>query len=286
MASRSMFVLCSAAFCLISGRAFAQAGGTAPPPEVDQALRANVNAFFQDFVDSKFRAALDFVARDTQDYYFAAPKAEMKKFKIDSVEYSDNFSKATVNLNVTIIQHWRADGFAQDVDVDRVWTTSWKVEDGKWVYHDEPKTSGWVTPMGPSADLAPAGRAAKAENRKIDDGTMAAEAQRILNETGKTTGISPDAVTLSLDKASSAKVVFHNNVPGSVSVSLANVPSDLPGFTAKLDKRNVNAGEDADIELSFDPSAGGRPKAGFVTIYVVVDPFEQAFPFRVNFQTP
>lgn len=280
MASRSVLALCSAALFLSSGPVFAQ---TAPPPEVDQALRANVNAFFQDFVDGKFRAALDYVAQDTQDYYFAAPKAEMKKFKIESIEYSDDFSKASVRMAVTRVEHWRAEGFSQDTDVDQTWDTSWKLENGKWVYHDAPKTSGWVTPMGPSSDLAAAGATAKTEPRKINDGTMAAEAQRILNQGGKNTGVTPDAVTLSVDKPSSAKVVFHNNVPGAVSISLLNVPSDLPGFSAKIDKRNVNAGQDADVQLSFDPSAGGQPKTGSLTMYVVVEPFQQAFPFKVNF---
>lgn len=285
MASRSALTLFSAVLFLSPGSVFAQDQASAPP-EVDQALRANVTEFFQDFVDGKFRAALNLVAQDTQDYYFAAPKAEVKKFKIASIKYSDDFTKATVTVDVTRLEHWRAEGFAQDTDVDQSWATQWSVEQGKWVYHDKPVTSGMVTPMGPSADLAPAGAAAKTDQRKINDGTMAAEAQRILNETGKSTGVSPELVTLALDKPSTATVVFHNSVPGSVSVSLANVPSDLPGFSAKLDKRSVNSGQDANIELSFDPSAGGQPKTPFVTIDVVVDPFQLAFPIRVNLGEP
>jgi hypothetical protein len=283
MASRSPLTLLSAILFLAPGSVFAQAVASAPP-EVDQALRANVNAFFQDFVDGKFRAALDLVAQDTQDYYFSQPKAEIKKFKINSIEYSDNFSKAAVRVNVTTIQHWRAEGFSQDVDVDQAWDTAWKTENGKWVYHDQPKTSGWVTPMGPSADLAPAGAAAAAarsQDRKINDTTMLAEAQRILGESGKSGGLSPDTVTLALDKPSSAKVVFHNSSAGSVSLSLLGLPADLPGFTAKVGKQTLNAGQDTDIDLSFDPSAGAA-KSTLFTIHVIVQPFQVEFPLKVN----
>ncbi len=285
MASRSRLALIAAASFLISSSVFGQADGSAPPPEVDRALRANVTGFFQDFVDSKFRQALNFVAEDTQDYYFAAPKQEIKKFKINSINYSSDFTKATVKVDVTTIQHWRAEGFAQDTNVDQTWDTNWSVENGKWVYHDKPVTSGWVTPMGPSSDLAPAGAAAKTETRKINDGTMAAEAQRILSETGNATGVKPDQVTLAVDKPSSATVVFHNNVPGSVSLSLLNVPSDLPGFKAKLEQINVNSGQDAKIEFSFDPSQGA-PKTLSLDIAVIVDPFQMAFPIRVRFAEP
>ena len=44
----------------------------APPPEVDQALRARISEFYQDHVDGKFRQAEALVAAETKDSFYGA----------------------------------------------------------------------------------------------------------------------------------------------------------------------------------------------------------------------
>src|SRR5215469_8779517 len=89
-----------AALCLLPLVAYAQAPQVQPPPDVDQALRARVSEFFQDFVDSKFRDAMKLVAEDTQDEYLASAKTPIKSFEIRDVKYSADFAKADVTLQV------------------------------------------------------------------------------------------------------------------------------------------------------------------------------------------
>ncbi len=290
MASRSPLVLLSAVFCLLPGVVFAQAAAPAAPPDIDQALRANVTEFFQDFIDGKFRQALNLVAEDTQDKYFSSPKAEITAFKINAVEYSGDFANAAVKMTVTQVLKLKAEGFLQDSKIDSPMETTWKIERGKWVFYEKPKGAGaWATPMGPSADLAAqaaADKTAAADRKKINDDTMQAEAKKILDQIGQTataTGVTPGEVTLALDKPSSAKVVFHNGAPGSLSLSLLGLPTDLPGFRAVLAKQNVHANEDTGVELVYDP-ASGQPQVPFITIHVIVQPFGVDFPVRVNFE--
>jgi hypothetical protein len=284
MASRTPLLLAAACF-LIPGAVFAQVPSPTAPPEVDQALRARVTEFFQDFIDGKFRQAINLVADDTQDYYFSSPKLEMRSFKIENVTYSDDWTKATVHMTVTRIWRMRAEGFAKDADVPGPMDTTWKIENGKWVFYAKLKSDGWLTPMGPSADVSSAATAAATDKKKINDGTMAAEAQRILAESGIVTEVTPKEVTLALDKPSSAKVTFRNGVPGSVGLSLLGLPKDLPGFSATLEKTNVNSGDSTTVELSFDPSAG-LPERHSVTIHVIVSPFDMEFPVTVDFGPP
>src|SRR5258708_40073250 len=71
-----------------------------PSPEVDRALRARVSEFFQDFLDGKFREAMDLVANDTKDEYFTGGKSPLKAYKIRDVRYSDDFTKAAVALDI------------------------------------------------------------------------------------------------------------------------------------------------------------------------------------------
>ena len=47
------------------------------PPDVDQALRARVNKFYQAHVDGKPRTAMPIVAEDTQDLWFDTDKPQV-----------------------------------------------------------------------------------------------------------------------------------------------------------------------------------------------------------------
>lgn len=284
MASRSTFSLLSAAFLLtstavFSTTAFAQSGA---PAGVEQALRARASEFFQDFIDGKFRQAINLVAEDTQDEYFNSPKAEIKAFKIDSIDYSDGFTKAVVRMTVTQAWKLKAEGFIQDQQVDAPMATTWKIEDGKWMFYNRRQTSGNLTPMGLSADIKPDANASAP--KKFDNDTMAQEAKRILNQSTTATGLSQNQVTFAMDKPSSVKIKFHNGAAGSISISLVGMPNVLAGFSAKLDKQTVNANEDAFVDVSFTPPAEQTtvPPLGF-EMAVAVEPFGQGFPIEVNF---
>ncbi len=281
MVVRTALFLIPAALLLVPAAALAQIPAPAAPPEVEQALRARVTEFFQDFVGGKFRQAINLVAEDTQDEYFASTKAEIKEFKIDGVTFSSDFTKAEVALTVKQIWKMKAEGFVQETAVDAPWSTSWKVENGKWVYTHQLNPNGWVTPMGPSEGFhRPDGTSPIPKN--LDDATLGAEAKRILHQSG----IDKNEVTLSRDKLSSATVVFHNGAPGSVSVGVEGMPKGLPGFTAKFDRQDLNSGQDATLEITYDPAAAEQSPPSAITIALQVAPFGQFVPIQVIFGTP
>lgn len=276
---------CATHICIAGLAVFAQmtalAQAPAPPPDVDQALNARVTEFFQDFVDGKFRQAMDLVAKDTQDEFFAQGKEKLLGFKIRDVKYNDDFTKATVDLDVKRI--WRIQGAEQVVDVPT--PTTWEIEDGKWVWYHHVQKNEWVTAMGPSnTDLIKRNPDGTISNipQKLDQATVAAAAQRIF----EASGLDKKEVTLSSDKPSSDKVVFRNGAPGSVSLELYGVPK-LPGFSAKLDKATVNFRESAVLEVSYDPADNdGKKPLGAIALNIVVLPFNQTFPVTVKFAPP
>jgi hypothetical protein len=279
MAVRNALSLVAAALVLVPTAVFAQTPSPAAPPEVEQALQARVTEFFQDFVDGKFRQAINLVAEDTQDEYFSSPKAEIKTFKIEGIDFSGDFTKANVRLTVKQVLKLKAEGFMQDTTLDSPMATDWKIENGKWVFYHQIQPNGWVTPMGPSASFRkPDGTTTIPE--KLDDATLNAEAARLLHQTS----VDKDRVDLAPDKPTSARVIFHNGAPGAVNISVVGLPNVLPGFTAKLDKQSVNSGQDAILEVSYAPPAGQDAPRSF-TIAVDVAPFGQQFPVEVNFGT-
>jgi hypothetical protein len=99
-------VLALAASCV---SAFAQTAPTdvfqKAPPHIDEALRAQVTGFLQAHVDGKFRAALKYIAEDSQDFYFEMEKRRYLSYEIGKIDYSENFTKALVLAVVDV--NWR-----------------------------------------------------------------------------------------------------------------------------------------------------------------------------------
>lgn len=227
MVARAALLFLPTLLFVVPSTVCAQAPEAAAPVEVDQALRARVTEFFQYFVDGKFRQAINLVAEDTQDAYFSSPKAEYKGFRIERIDFSDNFAKANVQLMMKQVWKLKAEGFLQDTVVDAPMSTAWKVENGKWVfYQPPPPPDGWVTPMGPSQGFKKPDGSTQIP-KKLDEATITQEANRVLH----LTGVDKDNVTLRADVPSSAKVVFHNGAQGSVSVALERLPKAPRAWT-------------------------------------------------------
>src|SRR5215471_6994431 len=194
-----------AAIFLLPFVAFGQVPAPQPSPESDAALRARVSEFFQDFVDGKFRAAMDLVAEDTQEEYFASGKAEIKEFKITKINYEPDLQKANVVLLVKRV--WNIQGHPENVDTDM--STVWILEKGKWVWTHQRDPNLWDTPMGP-ANIELVKQNAKGAvtgiPRNITQEAVNAAAKQIMQQGG----FNKSEVTLAVDKPSSERVVFHN----------------------------------------------------------------------------
>lgn len=265
----------SAALLVSAVAALAQT--SAPPPEVDQALRARVNEFFEYHVEGKFSKAYEMVAEDTKEYYFATQKIQFKSFKIDSVKFSDDFTQAVVDLTGQRLWKPRYD-FPETV-VTIAMHTTWKIENGKWVWYDHTRPT-WLTPMGPSDT----DRMRKAQGASGGMPDLSAEAMKARTDAALTSHSSLDKseVVLSPDKPSTDQVVFHNGEPGGVKVYVEGGAPPV-GLSADLDKNDISSGQDAIIKIHFDPKEGRTPPASIV-IHVFMEPFHRDFPITVKFE--
>jgi hypothetical protein len=281
MAASARILFPSAALLLLPLTAWTQAPAPQPPAAADQALRARVSEFLQDFVDGQYRKALKFVAEESQDLYFGSAKAELKNFKIDDIKYDDTFQNATVFF--TTDRSWKVhfEGLTE-VPITVQMSSTWKIEDGQWVWYyraNEP----WITPMGASnAELI---------SRKVDgtvtvpkvinQDTADAAATSILQQSK----VDKHSVTLLSDKASSDKVVFHNAINGQVTAELIDVPS-VPGLSIKLNKTSLNFDEEAVADISYNPPDDQDPDFQMPSrvFGLSVHPFEQVFVIEINFR--
>lgn len=251
-----------------------------PAEAADQALRARVTEFLQYHVDGNFRKAYDLVADDTKEEYFNSGKSRLKDFKIGDIKFTDNFTRATVTATmsktVAVV--------GQEIPVSMPSTTTWKIENGKWVWYKDVKLSSG-NPLDLASALGPAPATVATKNndkdtgglpKNLDEKALATAAKSILQQIS----VDRKEATLATDKPSEDKVVFHNGMPGSVQLEL-NAP-DIPGFTAKLEQSSVGAGGDVPVVFHYEPgnSAGRREP---ITVQLLVEPLNQAFVIRVNF---
>ncbi len=250
-------------------------GAQTPAQEADQALRARVTEFLQDHVDGNFRKAYEMVADDTKDQYFSVGKVKLLGFKVGDIKFDDNFDKATVSM--TVSKMFNIQG--QDIPVQVPSTTTWKIENGKWVWYDNAKKGTLLAgvPLPPPAatvnsDAAEDGGLPKELNEKV----IAAATQSILREVS----VDKKEVTLVTDKPSEEQVVFHNGMTGSVQLEL-NAP-EVPGFSAKLAQTIAKAAGDVPVVLRYEPGDGpGRSDP--IDVRLTVQPLNQVFVIRVRF---
>jgi hypothetical protein len=163
-------------------------------------------------------------------------------------------------------------------------TTTWKIENGKWVWYNEVKVSS-ENPIDLTAVLGPAPAAAKPKSngqdtgglpKDLDEKALAAAAKSILQQVS----VDKNEATLATDMPSQDQVIFHNGMPGSVQLELT--APDIPGFSAKLGQPNVRGGGDAALVFRYEPASPAERRDP-ITVQLVVQPLNQAFAIRVNF---
>lgn len=252
--------------------------GQTPPPEVDQALRARVTEFFNHHVDGNFMKAFELVAEDTREYYFAAQKNRYISFEIGAITYSDDFTKAVVNVQGK--RKFRPSPQFPETIMVQPMPTTWKVENGKWVWYVK-KDFDCPTPMScdPSGKPRPHAETATPDTPKlpdISDSRIKQEAEQIK----KLSKVDKPIVAMASAAATTETVLFHNGQPGYVRVSLDPGPK-IEGFSAKLEKANVGANEDTTVTLHYEP--GKVPPPLGVTLKLIVEPLGQTFPITVKF---
>jgi hypothetical protein len=114
------------------------------PPAIEQALRDRIAIFMSAHISGRFRDAEKVVHEDSQDIYYNSQKQKFIGYDIVRINYSENFTKATV---VTAVE---MDWYTARLGKMRVkppLTTMWKHDNGQWWWYAVPQKE-WVTPFG------------------------------------------------------------------------------------------------------------------------------------------
>jgi len=258
------------ALLLVSGLCAQTAGNPfeKAPPDVDAALRDRIAKFYQAHVDKKFRQADQYVAEDTKDFFFAANKPPYLAFRIFSIVYSDNFTKAKVV--VMCKQRIMAPGFADQPPMEVPTPDTWKLEDGQWYWYFD-VSAGRETPFGRSAPVKP-GPADANQSPGIPATLMS------LDSLTKSVQANKNAVSLKISEPSSDEVKIINALPGAVKLRL-EVPS-TPGLKVTLDRTDLKGQEQAKVLFESVAAPNRKP----FEVRILVEPLNLVIPVAVSFQ--
>jgi len=263
----ALFLLGSLAACMAQNPPAAAAPNA--PPDVDQALRDRVTKFFQLQKEGKFRQAEQYVAEDTKDIYYNAPKSSYQSFEITKITYGDNFRKAVVVLKGP---REMATPLGK-MKFDTTQESAWKLEGGLWCWYVEP-AHDVRTPFGivkPSQTAGAPGTPPKPAIKPLVSS---------VDELWKQVSADKQAVRFPAN-GGSAEVVIRNSLPGSVTLKLQAPPT--PGLEARLERDQIPAKASGRVLLKYTPQA---QKPASTTVNVLVESTNQTIPIQVTFDPP
>ncbi len=253
------------------------------PAEVNQALRERVKGFYENHTGAVKRRAIDYVAEDTQDFYFSARKTVYTKFELKKIEYtSKNFDRADVTVDTTFNMNLEG----QTLETTSPSITTWKIEEGKW-YWTRDQNDPSLSPM--SIFSAAAGAAAvkpqegdpsaKApiDLKNLNLAEMISQQQRAIMQQSK---LSRDKVEFVAGEAGEQQVTLQNGFTGDVMLQLEG-NTGIAGLTVTVDNAMLHAKENGVIRFKYAPS---ESKAQAGSARLVVQPFNQSFAVQVVVQ--
>lgn len=244
------------------------------PPGVDEALRSRVNAFYQTWIEGKFRAGEKYVAEDAQEMYYSMQKQKFGGCEIIKVKYERDFNDAIVT--VACKGKWNIQG--KELDSTLAHTDFWSIEKDLWVWTLKPvKTI--ETPFGTSTY----GNIDGSKGLFNKDTGLPKDFTALGGEILKQVSVDKQQVQLSSFEKASAVIIIKNGLNGNVDVR-ADADNAPPGFKMEFDQTKIPAYGEAKLTLSYDPKNKSAKAAA--TVRITVEQTSKIFPVSVTFAIP
>lgn len=246
------------------------------PPEVDQALRERAALFLQYQVDGNFRKSFELVAEESKDWYFASSKAKILSYKIDAIEYTEDFTKAMVKSAVKRTVTTLGQSFLIDLPMlDR-----WKIEDGKWVWYHDPTmidTTFGSIPVPSSGAETPSGAAPAGVPADMSPAAVTEAATKLRGATS----VDKKAITFKDGTAGVEEIVFHNGVPGVVRLVVSKTAA-MDSISVDVTETKVGPEQDVRVKVSYTPD---ESRVKRTILRLAVEPFGRVYAIPVTLTT-
>jgi hypothetical protein len=231
---------------VMTGVVCAQEPAEKPPAGVDEALRARVQEFYHYFETEEYRKAEKFVAEDSQDFYYNHNKPRFLSTTIQTIKYSDHFTRATAVILAE--QYIMMPGFAgKPMKVPM--SSTWKVVDGQWFWYVDPIELR-RTPFGMIPE----------KKNEAQQGALPASIPTTADFALNLVKVESTAIELKPD--STVQVTFTNTAKGIMNLSVLELPD---GVEAEFDREQMNIGDKSLLTVR----TGKGAKSGTIAIRVM-----------------
>ena len=245
------------------------------PPGVEEALRGRVNAFYQTWIEGKFRSGEKYVAENAQEFYYSMQKQKFGGCEIIRVKYERDFNDAIVTISCK--GKWNIQG--KELDSTLAHTDFWSLEKDQWVWTIKPVTT-IDTPFGKSTYSNIEGSKDLFNQQTGLPKDFNAVGQALL----KQVAVDKAEVQLSSFKKSEAVVTLRNGLNGYIDVRADANPA-IAGLTLTWDKSKLPAQTEARLTIAYEPKADKSAKPA-VTVTVSVEQTNRRYPIQVTFAIP
>lgn len=249
------------------------------PPNIEAALRARIELFFQAQKAQNWAQALQIVHPESQNGFIGADKMRYNAFKIVTINWEENYTSAKAVIEFDTEFHFP--GFGKR-DVHIPLTSVWKLLDGQWYWYAVPfdPQKGKESPFGPmfrESQGAPVSGPAEPPdiNKMMSSGPTIAELR------GRVT-LDKNEVLLQSHVASEDSVKVTSKFEGTVHLRLD--VDDLPCLSAKIDKPALEPGETATITFACKPANAVKKPDGRAS--VTVEEIAKVMPIAITFAFP
>lgn len=247
------------------------------PPEVDDALKSRVGAFYTHFQRGEFRQAEAFLDEQSKDLFYNAKKNRIMDFKIQAVDYAEDFHKANVLVVCkTVIQMLGSEPLNMPLNSD------WRFSEGEWWMH---LTQNRGADSGDAA--SPAGPMSFSQTVPAPGSQFGAApgpgAERPTIETlASMYRLSTDTLSFPKDPAEpvSRSMQVKSASVGKLIIERQTRP--IAGLDVQIDGAELEPGGQATITFTYDPAKAEHVQ-GRVRIDFLIMPISQAFQVFLDF---
>ena len=247
------------------------------PPEVDDALKTRVSNFYTHFQRGEFRQAEDYLDEESKDLFYNAKKNRIMDFKIQTVDYEEDFRKAKVLVVCkTVIQMLGSEPVNMPLNSD------WRFIEGDWRMHltqnRGAENADAASPFGPmtfSENLPQPGSrfgGPQAGAPQLPTIESLASMYRLSTDTLAFPKQSAQPVSRSMQVKSAAvgKLIVEQQTRA------------IPGIEVEIEGAEIEPGGDATITFTYDP-AKAEHVTGRVRVDFLVMPISQTFQVYLDF---
>ncbi len=243
------------------------------PPATDTALRERVSKFYQTYVDKKWRQSDQFVAEESKDRYYAAPKPSYFSYQITEIQYTENFTRATV-LGLAEQDRMVAMGGVMRMKVPM--QSYWKVMDGTWMWY-LPERNCVATPMGCGALTKEQVDISEKQKQEIQERINNPPVAQVLSAFGFGEATERPVLTAASPRL---ERTFHNKLNGYLVPKILSVRD--PDVEAEFVPAQIPPMSSGKLVVKMKPGAKFTPRTAMVEIEV----FTKIIPFGVTIEGP